>query len=234
MRKAVTPHELVRLGAFCSARLQALGIDISLSYDVKAVQALAEKIKKPYFTKELSHSFNDFTPNNAFWLTLNAADTGKTVGVIGARMDNLRSADVLDFMQAQATRLHSDNGGDAFDPEHYPPVIDRMSGKVVYIGDFFVIDNHRGLKNLDKRALIFYVDICVAIAWDFDWVYAFIRRPHAEQGYINTYCGVISYPEGRFWHSPPEARSDSEYFTTMDRADFAYLVKLFLKRPEAF
>ena len=214
--------------------MEELGIRLELSHDYRMVQGLAARIDKPYFTKELSHAFNDFTANNAFWIILRSSDDDRPIGVIGARMDNLRSTDVLDFMLAQATRLHAPDGDPAFDTEHYPPVIDRMSGKIVYIGDFFVIDGHRGLKNLDKRALIFYVYICAAIAWDFDWIYAFIRRPHAEQGFINTYCGVVSYPEARFWRTPPEARSDGEYFTTMDRADFAYLVKLFLKRPEAF
>ncbi|MEL7464585.1 MAG: hypothetical protein AAFN79_10995 [Pseudomonadota bacterium] len=230
----MTPHDLVQLGAFCSARLAEVGMTLELSRDFKAIQGLAGKIKKPYFTKELSHAFNDFTPQNGFWMIMRDKDNGKPVGVLGARMDDLRATDVLSFMLDQATRLHSPDETPAFQADHYPPVIDRMGGRIVYVGDFFVVDKHRGLEKFDKRALVFYVYICAAIQWDFDWLYAFIRRPHAEKGYIANYCATVSYPEARFWNAPPEARSDGEFFAAIDRADFAYLTKLFLKRPEAF
>lgn len=237
----VAAHEKAEIAAMCKRLLLERGFTVDQTSDFEMVTSLLSEIGKPYLTRELSPAYNDFKEHDSFWLLIKhlppdakPSSEPEIIGVIGCRCDDLKSQAVMPYMARQLRRLYGDNGENAIDPDHYPPVLDRMHGKIVYIGDFYVKESFRGLKHLPKRAVIFLVYAYASMEWSFDWAYAMIRKEHADIGFITTYCGSVSYPEARFWVNAPEYRDDSEFFVAMDSADFRYLVKLFLKKPHAF
>lgn len=240
--KSLTSHEKGEMADKCKLLLRERGFVVEQTSDFDQVMSLVNDLGKPYLTRELSPAYNDFKEADSFWLLIKrvASEDGpalsepEIIGMIGCRCDDLKNQSILPYMTRQLKRLYGDGEHEAIDPEHYPPVLDRMFGKIVYIGDFYVKETFRGLKYLPKRAVLFLVYTYASLEWDFDWAYAMIRREHAEAGFVTTYCGAASYPEGRFWVNPPPHRADSEFFVAMDRADYRYLVRLFLKRPEAF
>lgn len=238
---AVAAHEKAEIAAMCKRLLRERGFIVEQTSDFDKVMTIVKEVGKPYLTRELSPAYNDFKEHDCFWLLIShvSADAKsptepELIGVIGCRCDDLRSQPVMPFMARQLRRLYGDDDNEAIDSDHYPPVLDRMHGKIVYIGDFYVKETFRGLKHLPKRAVIFLVYAYAAMEWSFDWAYAMIRKEHADIGFITTYCGSVSYPEGRWWVNAPDYRDDSEFFVAMDSADFRYLVRLFLKKPHAF
>ena len=238
---ALAAHEKAEIAAMCKRLLLERGFSVDQTSDFDFVMSLVKDIGKPYLTRELSPAYNDFKEHDSFWLLIKYIEPGgkpgtnpEIIGIIGCRCDDLRSQAVMPYMTRQLRRLYGIDGNEAIDPDHYPPVLDRMSGKIVYIGDFYVKETFRGLKYLPKRAVLFLVYTYASMEWSFDWAYAMIRKEHADIGFITTYCGSVSYPEGRFWIKAPDERDDSEYFVAMDSADYRYLVKLFIKKPEAF
>ncbi len=238
----LSAHQKAEIADMSKRLLRERGFIVEQTSDFERVMSLVPTLGKPYLTRELSPAYNDFKEHDSFWLLIKhvPAETDgseaepEIIGMIGCRCDDLKTQSVMPYMTRQLKRLYGESGNEAIDPEHYPPVLDRMGGKIVYIGDFYVKESFRGLKYLPKRAVIFLIYAYAAIEWDFDWAYAMIRREHADIGFITTYCGTVSYPEGRFWVKAPPHRDDSEFFVAMEAADFRYLVKLFLKRPHTF
>lgn len=234
----LSAHEKAEIADLCKRLLRERGFVVEQTSDFDRVMSLVPTLGKPYLTRELSPAYNDFKEHDSFWLLIKrlgeAEEEPEIIGMIGCRCDDLKAQNVMGHMARQLKRLYGEDGDEAIDPDHYPPVLDRMGGQIVYIGDFYVKETFRGLKYLPKRAVIFLIYAYAAIEWDFDWAYAMIRREHADIGFITTYCGTVSYPEGRFWVKSPPHRADSEFFVAMEKADFRYLVKLFLKRPHAF
>ena len=237
---SLSAHQKAEIADLCKRLLKERGFVVEQTSDFDRVMSLVPTLGKPYLTRELSPAYNDFKEHDSFWLLIKRlpkaeeAEEPKVIGMIGCRCDDLKSQSVMPYMARQLKRLYGEDGNEAIDPDHYPPVLDRMQGRIVYIGDFYVKDTFRGLKYLPKRAVIFLVYAYAAMEWDFDLAYAMIRREHADIGFITTYCDTISYPEGRFWTKVPPHRDDSEFFIAMEQADFRYLVKLFLKRPHIF
>jgi len=234
----LTAHEKAQLARLCLEILGEKNLVIEQTTDFARIPGLIDGLGKTYLTRELSPAYNDFKTRDSFWLLMKHQDpkSGEetVVGMIGCRCDDLSGERVKDFLAGQLGRLYGVDGREAVEPDHYPPVMDRMSGKIVSVGDFYMNANFRGSEKFPKRALVFLLYTYASIEWKFDWLYAMIRKQHADIGFITAYCGAVSYPACWFWKDAPAHRDDTDYFVAIDRHDYAYLTRLFLLRPEIF
>lgn len=227
--------DFVEASETCIRRLAKSGISVEMSTDFAQIQSDAIQLQKPYFTKQLSSEYNDFTEESAFWFRIfHASEAGgkELVGLVGARRDNLNPGEFVDVLGRQMVRLYGVNGETPIITDVFPPVFHDIKGSVVYIGDLFIDESHRGRTKLDKRALLVLLFITAHQKWSFDWLYAFVRKEHGERGYLVTYGFTRVYLAALLWKDPPSERSDTDQLACIDRADLAYLVRRLLDVPD--
>ncbi len=227
--------ELTESSEICRKRLLKMGITVELTTDFAQVQRDASKLKKPYFTRQLSSSFQEFTEETAFWFRIFhgiESNERSLIGLVGGRRDVLAQNEFIPLFERQAKRLFGEGETVPFLSELYPPVFEKMSGTVVYIGDLFIDAHFRGRKNLDKRALLLLLFITAQIRWSFDWLYAFVRQDHGERGYLVTYGFTRVYLAALLWKKPPPERDSSDLLACIDRDDLAYIVHRLLNVPD--
>ncbi len=227
--------EMIEASEICRQRLLQKGITVELTTDFTQIQKDAFGLNKPYFTRQLSSQFHEFTTENAFWFRIyhGSKPSDRTlIGLVGGRKDVIAPHEFIPLIERQAKRLFG--GGEAvpFASKVYPPVFERMSGTVVYIGDLFVEEQHRGRSKFDKRALLLLLFITAQLKWSFDWLYAFVREEHGERGYLVTYGFTHVYLAALLWSNPPPERSNTDLLACIDRADISYTVRRLLDVPD--
>lgn len=233
----ITALELSQASNLCLDRLLKVGISVEQCTDFQQIRQDAEYLKKPYFTKQLSSDFNDFTLNNAFWLRIfHSESIGKKslIGLVGARKDIIEVGEFSGLLERQMNRLYGDGSESPLLSKTNPPVFDNIYGNVVYIGDLYIVEEHRGRDKIDKRALLVLLFILAQMRWSFDWLYAFVRKEHGERGYLVTYGFTRIYLAALLWKSPPPERDDSDQLACIDKDDLSYLVRRMLDVPHIF
>ena len=227
----LTAAELLRAGEVCVTRLRTAELEVGQEFFGAGIHEVVARIGKPFLTKQLDPWHNDFTTNRHYWTTLR--HQGDLVGMSGARIDDIAPGEFVPFLRNQMRRLFSNGKGEVLAPQAFPPEFAQISGSVAYLGDFFVIPEHRG-KSFDKSAYTLLLYTQAMVEWRFDWLYLFIRREHAERDYFGKYLIPTSYPASMLWSDPPAERNDGDYIGILSRASFTWILRRFLARPDLF
>ncbi|MEL6793907.1 MAG: hypothetical protein AAFP78_10660 [Pseudomonadota bacterium] len=227
----LTAAELLRAGELCVARLRAGDVEVGQEFFGAGIHEVVAKIGKAFLTKQLDPWHNDFTTNRHYWTTLR--HQGELVGMSGARVDQIAPGEFVPFMRNQMRRLFSQGKDEVLSPQVFPPEFAEITGTVAYLGDFFVMPEHRG-RQFDKTAYTLLLYVQAMIEWRFDWLYLFVSRQHGEKDYFARYCMPTSYPAALLWDNPPPERNDSDYIGVLNSRSFTWILRRFLARPDLF
>lgn len=227
----LTAAELLRAGEICVSKLRASDLEVGQEFFGAGIHEVVAKIGKPFLTKQLDPWHNDFTTNRHYWTTLR--HDGDLVGISGARIDDISSGEFVPFLRNQMRRLFSQGKGEVLAPQAFPPEFRNIQGSVAYLGDFFVMPEHRG-KSFDKAAYTLLLYVQAMVEWRFDYLYLFINRHHGERDYFAKYCMPMHYPASLLWTDPPPERNDSDYIGILSRESFTWILRRFLARPDLF
>ncbi len=205
----------------CLDGLNAQGLEIEELTDFDAVEQLIEDIGKPYLTPILAPNNNDFTDGNAFWLV--AWDSYEPAVLIGAKLEVLQS-EPIDKYWIRTSRRHYPNHNGETIKSVAPHVSSELTGRLAYIGDLYIRPQNRGsMAVLEKFMML--AQMAVALSWDPDFTYAFMRDRDVRLGFANRYGFTRHLPSVREWCDPPHGRSNSEWLVTLSRSDREHLLR---------
>ncbi len=236
--KRLTSGELVDALELCRDRLRKTNMDVVQTHDLDTIMRDMDGVKKTYLTKQLDPRSNDFHSDNAFWLKitegidLRQSGARETLGMAGARMDLVPPGEFPRYFSNQMFRLYSAHQQDqVLDEQEFPPEFYAMGGRVVYLGDFFMRTDKRGV-SFDKTAFTMCLYLFAMLEWRFDWLYLFIRQSHAAKGYFSHYNMPISYPASILWKNGPPERSDTDNIGILNKDALGWMVRRLLIRSD--
>ncbi len=217
--------EFVKAATFCLDSLKASGLELEELTDFDAVEQLIEDMEKPYLTPILAPNNNDFTEETAFWLA--AWDGTEPVILIGAKLEVLDREPVDKYWIRTSRRHYPSSTGETLSAVA-PQAAQELYGRLAYIGDLYVRPQNRGsLAVLEKFMLM--AQLLVAMRWDPDFTYAFMRDRDVRLGFANRYGFTKHLPSVREWSDPPMGRSNSEWLVTVSRSDRDHVIQSFVQ-----
>lgn len=216
--------DVMKAAAICLERLKARGFEVEQSADFTRVTAQIAGMEKNYLTPKLSPDWNDFTSESAIWLFLLRG--GKPVGGVGARFDALGPERVDTYWQRTFARQYPRPKGPTVE-DVSPVLVERLTGNLVYVGDFFLAQDVRGPAAVSK--LMAYLMLALALSkWpNLDWVYAFIRQRDLGRGAAARYGLHQVVPRPLNWPDPPEGRGNTEWFAGTTRDELQHMFRNF-------
>ncbi|MDJ0826809.1 MAG: hypothetical protein QNJ16_15025 [Rhodobacter sp.] len=218
----------LRTARVCINALESHGLELGELSDFDVVEQLIEDISKPYLTPILAPNRNDFTQENAFWLV--AWDDCEPAMIIGAKLEDLKDEPIDKFWIRTARRHYPTPAGETI-KSVAPHIPNELGGRLVYIGDLFVRPKNRGtLGVLEKFMLLAH--LTVAIRWNPDFTYAFMRDRDVRLGFANRYGFTKHVPFARVWSDPPHGRSNSEWLVSLSRSDREHLTLNFARSTD--
>lgn len=207
------------------ADLKAAGYEVVSPADFSEIKAMVEATGRGGQTPMLSLNRNDFTRKDAFWLFL--TKDGQPVAGTAARYADLGGERFDSYLR----RTSREQYGRDSDPiaSIAPPVLDRISGRLIYLGELEVHPSRRGRVKLLYRLTRVLMGMA-ALKWpDFDVIYAFVPREHVKLA--DGYGFNWKIPRAITWADPvPKGRLNDHWLVAISRDDFAH----FWSGPEAF
>ncbi len=176
----------------------------------------------PAGTQDLSNG------TRAFWV--HGVDRqGQTVSLQAARID------VVDSNLAQWAMLWMSGlyrmRGDSVEPARWQALqhsaAERISGDVVYHGEFWLSSEFRGGDNgnmldvLPRMALLL-----ISLKWQPDHVWGLVTEKLGSRGIPFRMGYSVQQPAMLAWHSAPDGASNEETFAWCSAEDLAYLAEL--------
>ena len=204
--------------------LSAEKLSIEQTSDFGAVQEAIAVVGKEYLTPHLDIDRNDFTPANCFWIIV--SDSTGPVALSGCRLDDLAGEPVDQFWQRWFRRAYP--GGVT---EIAESLIDRLSGRICYMGDLYVREDRRGKAKLMSAAAA-AAHVLVSLRWDPDVTFAFIREAHALRGAVQRYHFSQSVRFSKRFSDVHPGRTDDEVCAMLPRADLHHWIKSELKSSQ--
>lgn len=217
------------LASVCQSKLSEAGFRIHPVENLGAINEIAGSLGKPYTTPRLLPFFNDFTPNNSFWLTL--TQDGETIAAGGCRFDDLGGMPLSAFWRNCVARYYEGTEGSLVDVA--PPVDDALSGRLAYFGDLIVKEGFRG--QLAGAVLKRFTHFAIAFAmlkFNPDATYAFIRERDVGRGAMKFYGFNSVIHNAQSWHNPPDYHRDDDACLYVTKSYFSYYAKLMINSPE--
>lgn len=230
---------LDRLFAFvshCHGALDREGLHVEQVHHPNDAKRAAAALDATHLSRRFDPDWSDLSQSTAFWLLIyyrspRASAARRLVGIIGARIDDLAPGEFTPSLTHRMNRLYGADGTAPLLAGPTPPVFGKISGRVASISDLCLAPDFRGEGPINLRALLLLVFAYARTEWDFDWLYAFIAKDHAAQGYLATYCFANTHPAALEWSDASERHADTGVFGCLARADFLYLVELVTRRP---
>lgn len=176
---------------------------------------------KPYLTHMSSPEHNDFTANNVLWFV--ARRHGKIAIAGCARLENIGSEPISAYWSRVFRRAYGTDRGGPIIENVARNVDDTVSGKVVYFGDLYVAPHVRGSRPL-LRAFVAMGHLAVALKWNPDWTYCFIKEKSVLRGAAMLYGFPRVFGRPFHWvNDPPEPRSREEWMVGLHRNDLEFV-----------
>lgn len=208
--------------------LESLGFRLWDTSDPAKIRNLIDLSDKKYLTATLDSLSNDFTSNNCIWLVL--LDKSDTVcALAGIRVDDIPQDGWVSFWSNHYQRTSPDDTG-IIDTTYAPPVVSRMSGRCAYVGDMW-------LKTSAKVDILSFAILIQSIAvtqFMADWIYSFIREPHARKGQLYNLRLANSVPSVHRWlGEPAPQRSNSDWLLSSSKEDAAFAIKTYREAKQS-
>jgi hypothetical protein len=219
------------LAADCVARLAEAGIRVEQTSDFELAMATVDEMDKPYLTDFLSPRKNDFFESNCFWLILRDGQ-GRASGMVGARMDDTGREPLSAYSARKLRNLFPDEAEVPVRPDRLPRIAQKISGRVVYIGDLFVGPGLRTTNRQTLRTLVLLLYTAIFLKWEpFDWLYAFLRDRDVSRGAPWLYHFPRVYPLAHSWTLRPSVQTGEHWLAAMDRLEFVDMLSAYLAAP---
>lgn len=218
--------EAARLMAKCLEHIARRGIDVRQIDDPDQVDALLERVDKPYVTPLLDPAKNDFTGASSFWVEF--VEDGTTTLVGGVRCDDLHGQKVTDFWRRILNRGYGD--GATLPVGQFSPLCnERIHGKIVYFGDLFVPKDLRG--DVDRvRCALAIAKLLSFQRWQPDFICGFVREEDIERGRDRVYGFHHAIPRAQTWAYAPASRGSTEWLVYDHADDVLHSVEYILDR----
>lgn len=195
--------------------LAAQGYDVTIPEDYQDIPALVLRTGRPQQNPMHALSRNDFAKDDAFWLFL--TKEGRVVAGCAAVRYDLRSDDFEGFLRRTSAQQYGRH-----DPIERvaPPVLERLRGELIYVGEMQVHPEFRG--NLPVlRAYAGMMLSLSALKWPFDFMYAFVPTQHRRL--IEVYGFNWWVEQAISWRAPaPPGRLSSHILCGISAKDFAH------------
>ena len=223
-------HYLVELASMLLWEVQDRGFNIEPVQSIDDFEGRVTALGKPENHPMLSPRWHDFLHSDAFGLILRS--DGRDVGGVAARFTDLRDESLADYWARTYRRAY---GSGASCPVRSPaPIVrNQMSGKIVYVGEMFIIPDMRGMKHL-SALLVRYLQVLSAITWRPDWIYGFVRDADAQRGKANQYGFSIQIPVAQIWAVDRPDRSSGEHLVANDYQHLCHAAECSRDMPEVF
>ena len=182
--------------------LKGLGVELREEVNFRQLEAELLLTEKRQLTEHFRRTLNTYTAETAHWLGGYDA-AGKLVSVCAARIDRLGEDNLVDHWREYWTRCYDGTDGSmrAELAEEQHAFGKEVVGDVVYLGDMWVAEEHRGkgVAELHARAAL----INALLRWRPKWFYAWTFRELAESGFPQR-CGFNRVHPGIIWSVPPK------------------------------
>jgi len=220
--------DAIKVGAMCPSTLDQQGAEIEMSTDFARAEDIAKTLGKDSFTPKLSHDFNDFIEQNAFWLFMK--ESGEYTASVAARFDNIGRESMSQYLRRTMARHYPHQGGDTL-----TNVADALPagfhGGLAYIGELYVGENARGSRR--KLRSFMMMQVMIATKWDVDWTYAFMRDRDVQRGFSTLYGFTMQIPGIYTWNKPaPAGRGDTEWLVSLPAPDLEHVMSYYANLVE--
>ena len=213
--------EIAKRSAPLLKALQERGFDVLAPKDYASILSLVAQTGRPAQSPMLALSRNDFSQGDAFWLFL--MKDGSAVGGCAARFFDLKSESFESYLRRTSQQQYQRST----DPIESVarPVGQEMGGKMIYMGELQLHEDHRG--NIAVvGSFVKLLQAIAAIKWpDFDWMYCLI--PHEHRRIIEHYGYNLRIPQAITWKEPiPAGRKNSHILAALKRSHFDHIWSL--------
>ncbi len=219
--RKVRPASLdIDLAVFLNAHwvyLKKFGIEVRASYDFELLASICSDLpNKGMITSIFDPALSDVMPNVGLWLGGYDED-GKLVHVQALRCDNLDWCSLADWWRVNFKRIYrcpmSANQHD---------VADRISGKVVYQGDFWI---DRSIARAQLSPVLGRLAMGIVLSrWAPDFVYGLVVQRLARTGFALNGGYRQQAPYAIDWGTPDAPYERTDYIVYNSYADLVDLV----------
>lgn len=147
------------------------GLRVEIVSDYRRISELSAIAGKDYLTPLSSPNHNDFTQENCICLCAWSGETPVIFGV--ARLEDIGGEPIAEYWERSLARAYPSSGNRRI-RDVAPEITDRVSGRLVYFGDLYVMKGWRGGR-VALRAFTAIGHLLVSLKWDPDWTYCFLR-----------------------------------------------------------
>jgi len=199
------------------AELAAAGYDVVAPSNFGEISEMVAATGRNQQTPMMSLNRNDFTRRDAFWLFL--VRDGKPIAGTAARYTDLAGESFDSFLRRTSREQYQRET----DPivSVAPPVMERLKGRLIYLGELELHPGHRG----KARKLFRFAHVMMGMAalkWpEFEMMYAFVPKQHVKlaDGYGFTW----KVPRAITWSDPvPLGRLNDHWLVATSRVDFEH------------
>ena len=200
--------------------LDVAGMRVEIGDDFPAFRRLRNKQteRSPVYPMfDASSSFVD--ASNGFWVCGFDHD-GELVHTQAVRMLNLGENSLGQHLKVHRHKYITPNSTSDVDRTYYSPlpVLDRISGRVCYHGEFWLRGGNSGLRGQGYTALLSRIVFELTLKlWSPDYIFGLVALPLAAKGAPVRYG--YSQCEIGAWHGPDNEITSEEALVWMSRQD---------------
>jgi hypothetical protein len=221
--------DLIKVASKYLEYLDSQGLEVEAVQDFEAVPTLVQSTGRHYQLPAFDIRRVDHTRRSTFWLFAKRGDV--TIGGAAAMLQDLGDEDAGLFLQRIATGQYPNPNGPAIS-RIAPPIGQKMSGRIAYIGELSFADNSRGSRQT-LSAFMRLLQVLDLLEWDVDWTYAFIPDRHVNAQLHKVYGFTQILPNAQTWNVPvPEKRSSEEWWVGAPRSELIWLFNCALGRSD--
>lgn len=219
MIPAVEEADILNVYALTVLNLSDQGYGIVQSSDLETAHSRLKTLGKTSITPTISPDSNDFTSDAATAVFLRYEE--KYCAGVLLRCDRFTAGNPGDFLARSLMRQYRVPQRDTEIKSSGAPLMDQMSGTLVYMGDLYFAPEYRGKLSV-LQGYIRAMQIIAFMKWRFDWAYAFLRERDVLRGASARYGFTRIASNVQIWSNPPEGRSSTEYLAAVPKAEFLH------------
>lgn len=204
LKENADPIVLSKLIAKLESEIASLGISVRYDTSFERLEALLPIDDKAELTPHFSTALNTYTEANAFWVGGFDRDGG-LVALNAIRMDDLGESTMRDWLPRYWHRCYPGTKGESAVPSASQPRFwRRMSGRVVYFGDFILKREGFQGRGLPKKWAPMVLLLGVQ-KFSADWYLTWVKKRDWELRYPLAYGFTSIYENGLRWDDPPSS-----------------------------
>ncbi|KAE9631753.1 hypothetical protein [Parasedimentitalea maritima] len=214
--------QILEVASLYLRKLKEQGLSVEYSTDFEAVPEDAREFERNFQMPGFDVSRVDHTEKTAFWLYLKDGD--QRIGGAAAMLQDIGRENFIQY-QKRISRHHFPNRSGAALDWVAPPLGEKLSGRLAYIGELTFQPGRRGKR--DRLASFMRLLQVLAITqWNVDWVYAFIPERHIQARLDLVYGFTQSLSAAQKWTTPePELRCSTEWWVGAPRSELEHILQ---------